>query len=219
MTGALVYKEFRETLGIATLGLIALLAVTAAQVGLNPVPGMFGLGSRTGSIPFVSSSFGTWFWLAAAGLAIALGFRQSIGDFWNDAQLFLLHRPVSRARIYATKLAVGLAVYLACALVALLGYALWAATPGTHASPFEWSMTAPSWATLLTMTTVYLGAFLAGIRPAAWFGTRLSPLVAALVLAWLISFCWLAVAVVLVLAVNVWLMGAILTVVESRNFS
>ena len=40
-------------------------------------------------------------------------------------------------------------------------------------------MTAWAWQLWLCMPLVYLGAFLSGIRPARWFGTRLMPLVAA----------------------------------------
>ena len=74
-------------------------------------------------------------------LAIALGFKQSLGDLAGDAQLFLLHRPISRRTFYVTKIAVGLSLYFALAGLAILIYATWAATSGTHASPFAWSMT------------------------------------------------------------------------------
>jgi hypothetical protein len=40
-------------------------------------------------------------------------------------------------------------------------------------------MTAPAWWTVIVIPTLYFGAFLSGIRPARWFGTRLLPLVAA----------------------------------------
>jgi hypothetical protein len=40
-------------------------------------------------------------------------------------------------------------------------------------------MTVPAWQLCLCLSLVYLGAFLSGIRPACWFGTRLAPLVAA----------------------------------------
>jgi hypothetical protein len=40
-------------------------------------------------------------------------------------------------------------------------------------------MTWPVWTTWFSAVTVYLGAFLAGIRPGAWLGTRLAPLAAA----------------------------------------
>lgn len=218
MIAALIYKEVREVVGIAAVGLVALLVVALSSMGLSPIPGLFGP-VRPGTIPFVNSSFGTWFVFAAGGLALALGFRQSLGDFWGDAQLFLLHRPISRGRIYGTKLAVGLVVSLVCGLAAVLLYAVWAATPGTHASPFEWSMTAGCFATCCAMTTVYLGAFLSGVRPAAWFGLRLAPLALAMCLAWIAAVLWLPLAVLVVVAADWWLGSAILTVVKERNFT
>src|SRR6185503_13555355 len=133
---------------------------------------------------------------------VALGFKQSLGDLLGDAQLFLLHRPLSRRRIYATKILVGLSVYLVCGVVPILIYAAWAALPGTHASPFAWSMTSPSWVIWLVLTAVYLGALLSGVRPAAWFGTRLAPLVAAVSLTLFIMYCWFAVALAFVVLVN-----------------
>jgi hypothetical protein len=60
----------------------------------------------------------------------------------------------------------------------VLIYALWAATPGHHASPFEWSMTAPEFGVVPKMPLVYLGAFLSGIRPGRWYGSRFLPLAA-----------------------------------------
>jgi hypothetical protein len=43
-------------------------------------------------------------------------------------------------------------------------------------------MTGPVWRLAFLMPLLYLGAFLSGLRPARWFGTRLLPLVAAVVL-------------------------------------
>ena len=39
-------------------------------------------------------------------------------------------------------------------------------------------MTEPVWRIWLAMLLVYLGAFTSGVRPAAWLGSRLWPLVA-----------------------------------------
>src|SRR5262245_15804585 len=119
MIRALVYKEFRETVGIAALGLAALMIVVVAAAGFSPLPtGLFGY-VRQGAIPFVSDEFVSRFTFVAATLAIALGLRQSIGDFLGDAQLFLLHRPLDRTKIYSTKLLVGLVSYLVCGLIAI----------------------------------------------------------------------------------------------------
>jgi hypothetical protein len=59
--------------------------------------------------------------------------------------------------------------------------------PGFHAGPFEWSMSAPAWQLFSLIPLVYLGAFLSGLRPSRWFGTRLLPLATSLALLTLIS--------------------------------
>jgi hypothetical protein len=131
----------------------------------------------------------------------------------------VLHRPISRRRIYGTKLIVGLAIYLLLAWAAVMAYAIWAALPGTHASPFDWKMTGMAWTIWLAMTSVYLAAFLAGIRPAAWMGTRLSPLAGTGLVAFLslaLPF-WMAWSVLIV--VDVLLVVLILYTVETRDFA
>jgi hypothetical protein len=174
MTSALVYKELRETIGIALGGLIVLAGLALAEMGWNPLLGI--QAARGSEIPFISDGFVFEFGVVAGALAAALGMRQSLGDFWGEAHQFLLTRPVNRKTLYRIKLAVGLAIYLVCGALPIAIYGWWAATPGTHASPFEWSMTNSSWTCWLAMTAVYLGALLSGVRPAAWFGTRLAPL-------------------------------------------
>jgi hypothetical protein len=226
MTSALLYKEFRETLPIAALGLAALLLVALDAMGYSPIPNLLGY-PQQGRIPFVGyhDTFLGQFQMAAAGLALALGLWQSLGDFWGDAQLFVLHRPASRRLIYGVKLAIGLIAYLVCAALPILLYASWASTPGTHASPFEWSMTTGAWIAWLSMATLYLGAFLTGIRPANWIGTRLAPLAAAS--AFLVLPSPLAAFVptlaflgpLLLLAVDVALVASIFYVIGARNFA
>jgi hypothetical protein len=56
-------------------------------------------------------------------------------------------------------------------------------------------MTVAGWQLWSAMPLVYLGAFLSGIRPGRWFGTRLIPLVAAgfwVLLANLMPWWWLS---------------------------
>ena len=118
------------------------------------------------------------------------------------------------------KLLVGVAVYLVCAAAAILVYAWWAATPGTHASPFEWSMTVPIWKVWITMPLLYLGAFLSGIRPARWVGTRLLPLAAAGTLVLLLPRSALVAGLRTGAHVlfSVVLVGSIFFVVRTRDF-
>jgi hypothetical protein len=226
MTTALLYKEFRETLPIAVVGLACLLLVALEPMGYSPLPNWFG-GRSIGALPFVgySDQFPSYFRMLAGGLALALGFWHALGDFWGEAHLFLLHRPVQRRSIYATKLMVGLVAYLLCAAAPIVLYGIWAATPGTHASPFEWSMTLPVWESWFAMLTIYLGAFLSGLRPGAWVGTRLAPLAAAAgVLAVSTALWWLSgglaivVNLAVLLAANIALAMAILDTAEARDF-
>lgn len=227
MTNALVSKELRETAGITLLGLAVLLLVAAVNIGFNPLS-LLGLGSggRNNTIPFVSDAFAYQFGLAAFALAAVLGFRQAVADFSGDAQLVLLHLPITRQKLYLIKLLVGLSIYLLCGLVPIVLYAWWASTPGTHPSPFEWSMTGETWIAWLAMTAVYLGTFLAGIRPAAWYGTRLTPLVASLLPLVVISifsllivaFPWLL-GLMFLAAFDVVLIVLILYVIQNRDFA
>jgi hypothetical protein len=152
-------------------------------------------------------------------LALALGLRQSLGDFFGDAYLFLLHRPVSRTQVFGAKLVVGLGLYGICTALPLLLYAWWASLPGTHASPFEWSMTASIWLAWFAIGTVYLGAFLTGVRPGQWFGTRLMPLAATIGLALMITLLPIGVAVVVLLLTDAVLIHSILFVCETRDFA
>lgn len=227
MTRALLYKEFRETLPIAAVGLACLLFVALDAMEYSPIPDLLGV-HMLGAIPFFSygDPFAGNFRMAAGGLALALGFWHSLGDFWGEAHLFLLHRPVARRSIYVTKLAVGLTAYLLSGAAAILLYACWAATPGTHASPFDWSMTLPTWNTWLAGVTVYLGAFFAGIRPAAWLGTRLAPLAAAggvaaisEALAAIPGAFYLILYPLLLIAANLALIASILFTAESRDYA
>jgi energy-coupling factor transporter ATP-binding protein EcfA2 len=101
------------------------------------------------------------------------------------------------------KIFVGSTLYLVVGAIPILLYAWWAATPGTHASPFLWSMTEPAWRIWWAMILVHLGAFTSGLRPAAWLGSRLWPLAAtggavfviALIPSWPSAVVWLGVVV------------------------
>jgi len=219
MTRALVYKEFREILPIAGLALLALLFVASNSTDFQFVRGL--LNDRQDGIPFVSDAFGSRLAIVAGSFAVALGFWQTLGDFHRDAQLFLLHRPITRRKFYSVKLATGLCVYLACTGLAILLYAIWAATPGNHASPFNWSMTLPAWGTCLSVTCLYLAAALSGIYPAAWLGTRLAPLAAVGAICFICSVLPLPATAMLaaVAAVDIAVMVAILHVVRTRDFA
>lgn len=232
MLKALMLKELRDVRGIAVLALLiyTFLLTYAIRPTLwwdyVPAARMWEYGRPSPTLlPFIEDSFTPGFVVASAVLAVALGLWQSAGEARRGTFAFLLHRPVTRRQIIVLKLSVGVTAYLLCGAIPLLAYSFWAATPGTHAGPFEWSMSWPAWTRWWATTLVYAGAFLTGIRPARWYGTRLLPLIVAVVgfaISAGIAFeypqtaLWVCLAI---LAANIWLLSAILFVTQTRDFS
>jgi hypothetical protein len=176
MIKALAVKELREVFPIAALGLVMQLVIVASLTGMQPFADWLRL-DRLG-VPFQEHVLAPPFAVVGVVFTLLLGFRQSAWEAGQGTFKFLLHRPVRREAIFLTKLGTGAGVYLVCTLVPLLLYAWWAGTPGHYPGPFEWSMTGFAWRLCFLMPLVYLGAFLSGLRPARWYGTRLLPLAA-----------------------------------------
>jgi hypothetical protein len=117
----------------------------------------------------------------------------------------------------------GLGTYLTCAALPIVWYSCWAAMPGTHASPFFWSMTVEAWESWFLIGVVYLAAVWCGLWPVRSLGPRWAPFVgtgAAVVFGYA--------ALSPVTALGVWIMpcllGAlivsnILSVIYTRDFS
>jgi hypothetical protein len=191
----LALKELREVGGIAAVALACYLALAVNAMGAKVFDWVPGMPAGTTEVPFVGGSFTTFHTFLSVLFALALGFRQSAWESAQGTYLFLLHRPVWRNAVFLTKLATGLSLFLACASLPLLLYGWWASVPGHHASPFEWSMTADAWKREFTTCLLYFGAFLSGLRPARWFGTRLLPLIASILLLLAVEevpFWWLS---------------------------
>jgi hypothetical protein len=176
-------------------------------------------------VPFVQDDFVYQALVISFCLALALGLVQSYLESVRGTWLWLLHRPASRTEIVAVKLLVGAAVYLTCAALPVACYACWAATPGKHPGPFEWSMTADAWHNCLWMLPIYLGSFLSGIFPGRWFGTRLLPLTGIAILAGILAVFeqggpvwrhWSWAGIVLLVIVSI---STILFAIRSRDFS
>jgi hypothetical protein len=114
---------------------------------------------------------------------------------------------------------VGVALVQAIGAAMILIYAAWAATPGTHASPFFWAMTLPAWQAWLAMPVVYVGAALSGLRPARWYGSRLLPLVACIGVAVMLAvlpYMWMTcVGLAITLAVT---LPGVLNVAATRDY-
>lgn len=218
MLRAMWWKELRETAWIAAVALLAYVYVASEAASLSLWPGQVRYDRE---LPFVGDSFLTGFGIVSGLLVIALGLRQSLGESHRDTYLFLLHRPVARWKIVAMKLASGASLYLVLAALPVLSLAAWAATPGSHPAPFFWSMTDPAWRLWLSMIVLYLAAFLSGMRPARWFGTRLLPLAAASVAVAVLQFIpwWWIFGLALLAVAAALAVRLILFVSETRDYA
>jgi hypothetical protein len=227
MVLTIVRKELRETRAFAALAVAICLIYVSKHTGfwsslLDPLLGWLpGMSGEVPDVPFVQDSFVTMLFLTGAALAIALGFRQSAWEPSQGTTLYLFHLPPGRRAIVITKLLTGIVLLLVCTLVPILIYATWAAIPGTHLGPFEWSMTDLAWRVWLYLPLLYLGAFASGIRPSRWFGSRLLPLaavpVSGLLIAAPVPYWWLT-AFPLLLLVGAVLASDILWAAETRDF-
>jgi ABC-type transport system involved in multi-copper enzyme maturation permease subunit len=226
MVLTIVRKELRETRAFAALALGFSVIYLGKQTGnwapmLNLlvawVPGM---NREVPDVPFVQDNFVTVLFFIGAALAIALGFRQSAWEPSQGTVLYLFHLPLGRHTILGAKVLTGIALLLLCTLVPILIYAAWAAIPGTHPGPFEWSMTEPAFEIWVFLPLVYLGAFASGIRPGRWFGSRLLPLASVLVCLILLGpvpYWWL-IAFPMLLVVAAVLVSDILWAADTRDF-
>lgn len=184
---ALVLKELRSVAFIGALAGAAYLLVVAKLTNVTGFLWMRTFVSQHSSatVPFLHDGFAEPFSTVTLLLAVCLAVWQTTTESRGGAWLFLLHRPVSRRAILCSKLAVGLSVLLVCSALPIVLYGTWAARPGTHPSPFEWSMTTETWRLWWSMPPLYLGTLLAMWRPARWLGTRALPCVAGF--AWLMT--------------------------------
>lgn len=187
---ALAVKELRELAWICgvALALLTWIVVRDASGSSDVLPGggwartaVYGYGAGGRTAPFADEGFLFGYGVVVSGLGIVVALRQTLGESFGGTWLFLLHRPMRRERILGTKAAVGWLLVWATAALPLIGYALWASLPGSFAGPFFWWATAAAAKLWALSPLVYAGAFLTGLRPARWLGTRLLPLVAGVV--------------------------------------
>jgi len=218
---ALAIKELRESAAILGVATLAMLWTLGNVMGWRLTP--FAVEDNVvSSIPFYNGEFGPLLIFIGGGLAILLGMKQSAWENNGQQYYFLLHRPVARQTVFLLKIACGLACLLLLTLGSVLIYALWSASPGNHATPFFWGMTADAWFTCLVLPSIYLGAMLSGLRPARWIGTRLLPLLGSVVLLMLAVICWSELSRPLgllgLLVLDIVLVRMILATAEQRDY-
>ncbi|MDB5338418.1 MAG: family transporter protein [Planctomycetaceae bacterium] len=204
MLRALCIKELREIWWLGLLPLAFMLYAVSDESSLSPWLLVVSRSlDRWEKIPFGDSLFALaalqWGCLLAAALGLWQSFRESHSRTWH----FLLHRPVDRQVILTAKLFSAAVVYLLAIVLPVLGLAVWAAIPGTHASPFDWSLTASAWYAVSVGTAVYLSGMFAGLRRGRMIGTRWWPLVATSIVVGATALSFLAPA-------TVWIWGLLL---------
>ena len=183
MIRTLVLKELRESLPIVAVAGLAIAFILVQLCGLSFFA-FFGYGGAM--LPFIADAF--WKWVAIIGIpfAIFLALKQTQWEEMKGTYRYLLFRPVDRKQFFLWKIIVGLSLLTCSMAIAIVAYGLWATLPGRHASPFYWSMTVPSWHAWFVLPVMYSAAFLCGVRPGRWFGSKLLPLAGASMLALLL---------------------------------
>ncbi|HEY2252560.1 MAG TPA: hypothetical protein VGH74_15915 [Planctomycetaceae bacterium] len=183
MYKALVFKEWRELWWTGVIALLVLCCVVWDEVGLFfDLENLAIVRRHTGRIPFRSDDMQMAVTSVACCLAVVLGLWQTLGESVRGTWRYLRQRPIAFSRLLMTKLAAGLGLLLISTGLPLALYLMWAASDGLHSSPFEWEMAAPTFLGWTASTTVYLAAFLVGIREARWYGSRLWPFAPVVVL-------------------------------------
>lgn len=184
MFRSLMLKELREAWWIGLLPFAAMVYAMAGEVRFGRIAMTGALGfKRLGEphvmhpMPFLHGTFSTSTLFWAGTLAVGLGLWQTFRESHSRTWHFLLHRPVSRQLILNAKMASAAVVYLYAVVLPAVVLCVWAATPGTHASPFSWLLTAPVWLAIVAALSLYLGALFAGLRRGSMIGFRWWPLV------------------------------------------
>ncbi len=101
-----------------------------------------------------------------------LGWIQIHNERHRDLRAFLIHRPISRTKIFFGKILAGLCLYSAGAGLPLLGFIMAVRVPGHFPVPFQWTMVLPITAFFLCGMVFYLAGLLTSIREARWYASR-----------------------------------------------
>lgn len=158
--------------------------------------------------------------LVPASFAALLGLVQTVSESIQGTWGYLLHLPPARQRVIRIKLTSGLVAYTLCSGSFLAICVLVALSRQTVIRPLEWWMISPVMQCIVSGVLIYLGAFLTGLRPARWYGSRLLPLVGVSGLWGLLLYVpsWWVFGFPLLLVLCVVLIAMIFHVAEIRDY-
>jgi hypothetical protein len=170
---SLIWKELRENLKWLILPIVLVLAPTFL-LGPHRLMDM-------GRLLFAG--------IIAAVFGAMLGYLQMHSESQGDKRSLLLHRPLSRSRIFLGKALAGMGLYLLALGIPFAWVVIVAVTPGQMAEPFRWPMVLPWLADILAGLVFYFAGMLAAQANGRWYGGHLLCFAAGL-------FCTLVVYIV-----------------------
>ena len=162
----LVFKEFRENVKVAVLGLVIytlVLVVLYRDYVASPT-------NMTQPLADSNLVFGTAWFCGIFGAV--LGWLQVHNERRPDLWAFLIHRPMTRSGIFLAKVMAGLGLYALAVGLPLLGFIVWARLPGHVAAPFEPAMLWPVTVYVLGGVLYYFAGMLSDLRQVRWYGSR-----------------------------------------------
>jgi hypothetical protein len=118
--------------------------------------------------------------IIAALFGAVLGYIQVRPESEGDKRSLLLHRPLSRSRIFLAKALAGASIYLLGLGIPFAWVVALEATPGHVAEPFRWPMVLPWLADVLTGLVYYFAGMLTAQTRGRWYGSRYLGLAAGL---------------------------------------
>jgi hypothetical protein len=183
---SLIWKECHENLKWAVLPAILIFA----PMGLSGAPGL------------LDTQFLYYVTLVSAVFGAALGFLQVFPESGGDKRALLLHRPLSRSRIFLAKALAGAGIYLVAVGLPIACFVGLAATPDHVAEPFGWPMVLPMLADMLAGLVYYFAGMLTAQREARWFGSRCLGLAAGVfcsITVWVAPEFWQALLVIFIM--------------------
>ena len=167
---ALFVKELREQFKVALLGLLIFAALLffgyreTTEALLQMING--GYVGNNSLQPLLSMTVLSATAIFCAIFGALLGWLQIRAEKHGDLWAFLIHRPITRTRIFAAKLLAGLCLYSLAAGLPMLALVILVWTPGHVATPFEWAMVLPCVTLFLCGILCYFAGMLTGLRQA-----------------------------------------------------
>jgi hypothetical protein len=212
----LIQKDLKENLKVALIGLLIFSVVLLAGYRscssslVNLVNGIMAGQQWNNLQPILASEILVATTLFCAIFGTALGWLQTRNEAHRDLWAFLIHRPITRTRIFLGKVVAGLCLYVFGAGLPLTILVAVVRTPGHVAAPFEWAMIIPLLLIFLMGIAFYFAGLLTGLRQARWYVSRSFGLGLAIIAAlgvFAFSPGWLALGIVIavgVLATAAW---------------